>query len=236
MTQYAKYISETSIQYPQASDFIGVPHWETHDILLRRKGFVPLTNIPENREGFQAVLDRFSFTQQTVTRIEPRREDPVTHAPFMEDIMEEDPETHEMKKVGERQVTREVPVEFDDSYITVLEFHYIELPPPPEPEQPDTTERDAAEKKIVGLILQLASAHDAINDIVQMQDITIPNLESLAISKGVATDSAEWLALIASITPLKWQLEAIEDTTWAQCWQGLKSRFPAIMQEILAQA
>ena len=77
-------------------------------------------------------------------------------------------------------------------------------------------ERNAAERQIVGLIIQIAKAHDALEDLAAITDVTIPNLEALAISKGVMPDSAEWLTLITSITPLKWQLEAIEDTTWAE--------------------
>ena len=232
MTQYAKYISETEIEYPQASSFAGVPHWETHDILLRRKGFVPLRGIPDERDGFQTVLDKFSFTEQKITRIEPRREDPVTKAPFMENVMEEDPETHEMKKVGEQQVTREVPVEFDDSFITVLEYHYVELPPPPEPEQPDTTERDNAEKAIVQEIVTAAAHYNAVQELISIEDITIPNLRALANQKGMP--NSEFDALITKLTPYKWQLEAVENTTWAVCWEGLKSRFAQWMQEILA--
>lgn len=104
-----------------------------------------------------------------------------------------------------------------------------------ETEWEDTAERDATERQIVALILQMALRHDAINDIVQMDDITIPNLEALAVSKGVLLDGDEFRTLITTITPLKWQLEAIEDTTWARCWQGLKSRFPMYVEQILAE-
>lgn len=93
-------------------------------------------------------------------------------------------------------------------------------------------ERNAAERQIVGLIVQIAKAHDALEDLAAITDVTIPNLEALAISKGVMPDSTEWLTLITSITPLKWQLEAIEDTTWAECWAGLKSRFQEYLAEI----
>jgi hypothetical protein len=231
MTQYAKYISETEIEYPQASAFIGIPNWQNHDVVLRRKGFVPLHDIPESQEGYKTVLDKFSLTEQKITRIEPRREDPVTHQPFIEDVMEEDPETHEMKKVGEQQVTREVPVEFDDSFITVLEYHYVELPPPPEPEQPNTTERDNAEKAIVQEIVTAAAHYNAVQELISIEDITIPNLRALANQKGMP--DSEFDALITKLTPYKWQLEAVENTTWAECWDGLKSRFPQWIQEIL---
>ena len=95
-------------------------------------------------------------------------------------------------------------------------------------------ERNTAERQIVGLIVQIALNHDALEDLSQITDITIPNLEALARSKGVMPDSEEWLTLITSITPLKWQLEAVENTTWAECWQGLKSRFPEYLAEIIS--
>ena len=37
---------------------------------------------------------------------------------------------------------------------------------------------------------------------------------------------------ITAITPLKWQLEALVGGTWAECWQGLKSRFPEYLQQL----
>lgn len=222
---YAKIIGN-ALQYPQAGEFAGIPHWETNEAAVRRKGYLPLVGTPEEREGYSATPSAWHVVEQSTTRIEPRQQ-------TVEDYTE-NPETHEREKTGEHTEMVDTEITVDTSYIQIDTWDYTEIPPAPEPELPDTTERDTAEKQIVGLILQLAQAHDAVNDIAQMQDITIPNLEALAASKGVTTDSAEWLALIASITPLKWQLEAIEDTTWARCWQGLKSRFAQWMQELLS--
>ncbi len=106
-----------------------------------------------------------------------------------------------------------------------------EVPDPPTP-TPDTTERDAAEKAIVGLIAALAVKYNALSDMAQLiaeDDLTIPSLMELAASKEVPNE--ELGALIAEITPYKWQLEAVTGFTWAECWIGLKSRFLQWMQE-----
>lgn len=229
--QFAKIIENTLVE-PQDAEFNGIPNWRTNLLAIRRKGYMPVEGEPEPREGYSAAPATWHIVQQSETRIEPRREDPVTKEPFMEDVMEEDPETHEMKKVGEQQVTREVPVEFDTSYIQIDTWDYAELPEPEEPALPDTTERDTAEKAIVQAILAAATQYDAVQDIASMQDITIPALKELANQKGMP--DSEFDALITKLTPYKWQLEAVENTTWADCWQGLKSRFAQWMQEILS--
>ena len=227
--QYAK-IVDNALVYPQASEFVGIPHWEQHDYQLRKRHYMPLQGTPEEREGYTPAPATWHIVEQSVTRVEPRREDPVTKEPFMEDIMEEDPETHEMKKVGERQVTRDTPVEFDTSYIQVDTWEYTPIPvPEPEP-VPDTTLRDNAEKAIVSAIMELAVKYDALSDLADMTDITIPNLQALAASKNVPQE--EFGALITALTPYKWQLEAVTGGTWADCWEGLKSRFSQWMQEL----
>ena len=63
-----------------------------------------------------------------------------------------------------------------------------------------------------------------------MEDITIPNLEALARLKSVTQE--DWNSLITAITPLKWQLEAVEGKLWSECWQGLKSRFAVHLGEL----
>ena len=107
-----------------------------------------------------------------------------------------------------------------------------EQTPEPEPEPvPDTTLRDNAEKAIVSAIMGLAYKYDALSDLADMQDITIPNLQALAAGKGVPQE--EFGALITALTPYKWQLEAVTGGTWAECWEGLKSRFRDIMQSMV---
>ena len=91
-------------------------------------------------------------------------------------------------------------------------------------------DRDDAEKAIVGAIVSLARKYNALEDLMGMQDLNIPALHELAVSKGVP--EAEYGALITLLTPYKWQLEAVTGLPWADCWTGLKSRFQQWAQEI----
>ena len=100
----------------------------------------------------------------------------------------------------------------------------------PEPQE-DTSLRDAAEKAIVQSIYNLAAKYNAIPDLISMTDITIPSLMELAQSKNVSL--SDWNNLISEITPMKWQLEALVGGTWAECWDGLKSRFASWIAEII---
>lgn len=218
MLKYAKYISETQIQLPTAAEFPGVPNFMQHDKKLRDKGYATLEGVPEDRPGFTTVLDRFSFTPKKTTRREPRQV-------IVED-WEEDPETHERRKTGEHYEMQEQDIEVDISFITVLESHYEEIPPEP---APDTAERDNAEKAIVGRIASLALKYDALADLATLE-LTIPNLLQLAATKGV-TD-ADMQAVKSDVSILVLDLMAKEGGTWADCWEGLKSRFRTWMEEI----
>ena len=133
MTQYAKE-EANKLTYPTDAEFAGIPNWWTHDALLRKNGYLPLHGEAEPREGYAATPSEWHVVQRTETRREPRNEDPVTHEPFIEDVMEPDPETGEMVKTGERQVTKVVPVVFDTSYLEITAWQYVPSPmPPPEP-------------------------------------------------------------------------------------------------------
>lgn len=119
------------------------------------------------------------------------------------------------------------PSEFElveGDHIDITEWQYTPIP------SPDTTERDNAEKAIVGAIKALAVKYDALADLLALEDITIPTLTALAAAKGVPME--EFGALITTLTPYKWQLEAVNGVSWAECWSGLKSRFAQWMEEI----
>ena len=217
------------LQYAAASEFKGIPNWQTHEPACRAKGYFPLIGEAEPREGYNAVPATWHIEQRSETHKELRREDPIMHEPFMEDIYEEDPETHEMKKVGERQVEREVDIVTDKSYIQIDTWDYEPIPVPPPESEPDTTDRDNAEKAIVGRIAALAMKYDTLQDLTEL-DITIPNLLQLAADKNV-TD-ADLQAVKSDIAILVLDLMAKEGGDWQSCWEGLKSRFVRWMQEI----
>ena len=208
MTQYAKYISETEIQYPQASSFAGVPHWETHDILLRRKGFVPLRGIPEERDGFQTVLDRFIFTEQKKTRVEPRQK--------TVDVMEKDEETGEMKKVGEQTIMEDTEIEFDDSFITVLDYHYTELPPEPEPEQPEDISTQL--QQVVDIILYYCDKYTATEELLALDDVNIQSLTNLIEAHNVLPEDQS--AIMVKVQLIVLDLMGKLNETWYTIWNN----------------
>jgi len=217
---YAREIENQLIE-PTAAEFAGVPNWQTNEPLLRKRGYLPVVGSAEPREGFVAKPSEWHTVEQSETRIEPRQ--------FEEDVYEPDPETGEPVKTGTRMVMRDMEVEFDTSYIQIDDWIYEQIPTP---EPPDTTERDNAERAIVLSIVKLAQKYYALQDLIAMEDITIPNLQALATGKGVSLE--DWTALISEITPMKWQLEAVVGGTWAECWDGLKSRFKSYFEEIQA--
>lgn len=114
---YARYISETQVQYPTDAEFKGIPNWWNHDAKLREKGYAPLIGEPEPREGYVASPSRFALHQQTKTKVEPR--------PY--EVEDFDPETGE--KTGSHTEWRDTPVTVDDSWIEITDWTYT----PPEP-------------------------------------------------------------------------------------------------------
>ena len=132
--QYAKDNNNTLV-YPTASEFPGIPNWQTHDAKLRQKKYLPLVGEPEQREGYDAKPATWHVVTSSTTKKEKRQKDPVTGEWFTEDVMEEDPDTHQMVKVDTRYVMKEVPITVDTSYIQVDTWEYTPIPEPePTPE------------------------------------------------------------------------------------------------------
>ena len=122
MTQYAKYIDEHTVQYPQAIEFRGIPNWQYNEQALRKRHYAPLTGEPEPRVGVTAEPSAFALHEQTKTRIEPR--------PYEVDDWEEDPETHEKHKTGTHTEWRDTEITLDDSYIEITAWTYVPIEPP----------------------------------------------------------------------------------------------------------
>lgn len=91
-------------------------------------------------------------------------------------------------------------------------------------------ERNASEKAIVGAIRALAAKYNAVQDIEGLADITIPALKELAARYNVTAE--DMVATMTEIQLQVLQLEAVSGTIWADCWQGLKSRFAQWWAEI----
>lgn len=213
MQEYAK-DTGGSLQFATDSEFRMIPNWRTNEAAVRRKGYLPLVGTPEQREGYSATPSAWHVVQQFTTRIEPRREDPVTKKPFMEDIMEEDPETHEMKKVGERQVTREVPVEFDTSFIQVDSWEYQELPPEPEPKQPEDISDQL--QQVINLIVFYCDKYGATEELLSLEDVNIATLTAL-IQKYEVT-SEDQSAITNQILLIVLDIMGKLNATWYTIW------------------
>ena len=113
----------------------------------------------------------------------------------------------------------------------------VSLPPGADPslwyeideDTPQTSEEPSqelpyadTERAIVQTIARLATEYNAIAELGSM-DITIPGLLALAESKGVP--EAELVKVKSDIAMLVLDLMAKAGGTWAECWEGLKSRF-----------
>lgn len=78
MTQYARYIDTTHVEFPTNAEFKGVPNWQMHDALLRTHNYLPLIGEPEPRLGVTAEpaeyapeADCIRIIAWTYTPIEP---------------------------------------------------------------------------------------------------------------------------------------------------------------------
>lgn len=118
---YAKDENNTLI-YPTPAEFAGIPNWQTHDAAQRKRGYMPLVGEPEPREGYTVEPATWHTVEQSETRTEPRQ--------VVVEDWEEDPETHERRKVGEHTEMRDTEVEFDASYIQVDTWNYVPIPVP----------------------------------------------------------------------------------------------------------
>ena len=205
---YAKIIDNT-LQYPQASEFRGIPHYETNDAALRRRQYLPLVGTPEEREGYSATPSAWHVVEQSTTRTEPRQQ-------TVED-WETDEETGERRKVGEHTEMVDTEITVDTSYIQIDEWEYTELPPPPSPPQP-SDEVVQATAAIINRIAELVVGYDAIDDVKALENINIESLLALAAQKGVTPE--DMAKLKEDIVLLKTDLEGKMDATWYQIWNG----------------
>lgn len=212
---YAK-IVDNALQYPKASEFQGIPNYLFNDPALRRKHYMPLVGEAEPREGFTAAPATWHVVEQKETRTEPRREDPVTRKPFIEDVMMEDPVTHEQKKIGERRVTRDVPVEFDTSYIQVDTWTYTEIPvTPPAPDPEDITPQI---QKLVEMIMFFANKYSATEELLSLSDVNIEALEALIDKYNVSADDR--LTIMTKVQMRVLEIMATCHATWYDIWSS----------------
>lgn len=119
MIQWVKDIDGTLV-YATASEFAGVPNWSTHEPVCRAKGYLPLEGTPEPRDGYTASPATWHTDQRTETHVEPRQ--------VRVDDWEEDPETHERRKIGWHYEMRDTEITLDKSAVVVDEWTYTPVP------------------------------------------------------------------------------------------------------------
>ena len=116
--QYAKIVNDRLI-YPTAAEFAGIPNWEGHDKMLRRRGYMPVPNMPAAKDRKSVVIDTFEVMPAVDTMTEPRQVSVKEYS--------EDPITHEMVETGEHFEMQDQDVTINASYIRITGYHYEDV-------------------------------------------------------------------------------------------------------------
>lgn len=205
MQQYAKEVNN-ALQYPQASEFSGIPHWETNDAALRRRHYLPLVGEAEPREGYTATPSRWHVVEQSETRVEPRQQ-------TVEDY-EKDEETGESRKVGEHTEMVDTEVTIDTSYIQIDEWQYTELPPEPEPEPQEDI--SAQLQQVIELIMHYCDKYGATEELLAIDDINIASLTALIAKYQVTAEDQS--AITNQIQLIVLDIMGKVNATWYTIW------------------
>lgn len=202
---YAKII-DNALQYPQASEFAGIPHWETNDAALRRRQYLPLVGTQEEREGYTATPSAWHVVEQSATRIEPRQK-------TVEDY-ETDEETGERRKVGEHTEMVDTEITVDTSYIQIDEWQYTELPPEPEPEHPEDI--SAQLQQVIELIMHYCDKYGATEEMLSLEDVNIAALTALIAKYEVSAEDQS--AITNQILLIVLDIMGKLNATWYTIW------------------
>ena len=202
---YAKIIDNVLI-YPSADEFRGVPNYMLNDNALRRKSYLPLVGTPEPREGYSATPSAWHVVEQSATRIEPRQR-------IVEDY-EKDEETGELRKVGEHTEMVDTEITVDTSYIQVDEWEYTELPPEPEPEQPEDISVQL--QQVINLIMFYCDKYGATEEMLSLEDVNIAALTALIAKYEVTAEDQS--AITNQILLIVLDIMGKLNATWYTIW------------------
>lgn len=202
---YAKII-DNALQYPQASEFRGVPNYATNEPCMRRHGYLPLVGEAEPREGYTAMPATWHVVEQSATRIEPRQQ-------TVEDYTE-NPETHEREKTGEHTEMVDTEITVDTSYIQVDEWQYTELPPEPEPEQPEDI--SAQLQQVINLIMYYCDKYGATEEMLSLEDVNIAALTALIQKYEVTPEDQS--AITNQVMLIVLDIMGKLNATWYTIW------------------
>ena len=202
---YAKII-DNALQFPQASEFAGIPHYETNDAALRRRQYLPLVGTPEEREGYTATPSRWHVVEQSATRTEPRQ--------HTVDDYETDEETGESRKTGEHTEMVDTEITVDTSYIQIDSWEYQELPPEPEPEQPEDI--SAQLQQVIELIMYYCDKYGATEEMLALEDVNIAALTALIAKYEVTAEDQS--AITNQILLIVLDIMGKLNATWYTIW------------------
>ena len=205
MQEYAKEVNN-ELQYATNVDMLGIPNWRSNPQACRRRGYLPLVGTPEEREGYSATPSAWHVVEQSATRIEPRQH-------TVEDY-EEDPETHERRKVGEHTEMVDTEITVDTSFIQVDTWEYQELPPEPEPEQ--TEDISAQLQQVINLIMFYCDKYGATEEMLSLEDVNIAALTALIQKYEVTPEDQS--AITNQILLIVLDIMGKLNATWYTIW------------------
>ena len=205
MQEYAK-DAGGSLQFATDQEFRMIPNWRTNEAAVRRKGYLPLVGEAEPREGYTATPSAWHVVQQSATRIEPRQH-------TVED-WETDEETGERRKTGEHTEMVDTEITVDTSYIQIDSFEYTELPPEPEPEQPEDI--SAQLQQVISLIMYYCDKYGATEEMLSIEDVNIAALTALIAKYEVSAEDQS--AITNQILLIVLDIMGKLNQTWYVIW------------------
>ena len=131
----------------------------------------------------------------------------------MEDY-ETDEETGESRKVGEHTEMVDTEITVDTSYIQVDEWEYTELPPEPEPEQPEDI--SAQLQQVISLIMFYCDKYGATEEMLSLEDVNIAALTSLIAKYEVSAEDQS--AITNQILLIVLDIMGKLNATWYTIW------------------
>jgi len=205
MQEYAKEVG-SSLQFATDAEFVGVPNWRTNQAAARRKDYLPVSGEAPQREGYTATPSAWHVVEQSTTRTEPRQQ-------TVEDY-ETDEETGERRKTGEHTEMVDTEITVDTSYIQIDDWQYTELPPPPEPEQPEDISDQL--QQVISLIMFYCDKYGATEELLAIDDINIASLTALIQKYKVAAEDQS--AITNQILLIVLDIMGKLNATWYTIW------------------
>ncbi len=124
MTRYAR-IDDDKLVFPTASEFEGVPNWQTNDSAMRKRMYMPIRGDVDVPAGYIGTPSSWYVVNQSIQRMETRQ-------------VKIDGRDGNGNKIGEDYEMRTVPVVKDTSYIQIDGWNYTKI----EVHEPDVNDAE----------------------------------------------------------------------------------------------